>query len=209
MIQFVTTQSDRYSVAEQVQMALEGGCRWIQLRIDGASDDEFRAVANEIIPLCRENEAFLLFDNRVELAMEMKVHGVHLPQDSMNPLVVRENLGPEAIIGCTAHTAEDITKLKGWDVDYVDLGPIHKSDTAESDAPVLSTDDVNRIVKSVRSADILLPIVAYTGVTVADIPSLLAAGVSGISMSEAIVNAPDPVAYTRNALDIIAKHSTK
>lgn len=78
MLQFITHPSDKYSIAEEVQMALEGGCKWIQLRLKDASDEEFRQTALEIIPLCQESEAFLVFDDRVELAMEMSVHGVHL-----------------------------------------------------------------------------------------------------------------------------------
>ncbi|MDE5954250.1 MAG: thiamine phosphate synthase, partial [Duncaniella sp.] len=70
MLQFITHPSDRYSIAEEVQMALEGGCKWIQLRLKDASDEEFRQTALEIIPLCQENEALLVFDDRLELAME-------------------------------------------------------------------------------------------------------------------------------------------
>lgn len=124
MLQFITHPSDRYSIAEEVQMALEGGCRWIQLRLKDASDEEFRETALEIIPLCKENEAFLVFDDRVELAKEMSVHGVHLGKNDMNPVEAREAMGPEAIIGCTANTASDIIALRGRDVDYIGLGPL-------------------------------------------------------------------------------------
>ena len=65
MLQFITHQSDRFSIPEEAQMAIEGGCRWIQLRMKDASDDEVRAVANEIIPLCKENDTFLIIDDRV------------------------------------------------------------------------------------------------------------------------------------------------
>lgn len=203
MLQFVTADSDRYSIPEQVQMAIEGGCRWIQLRIDGASDDDFRNIAQEVIPLCRENEAFLLFDNRIDLSMQMGVHGVHLPVNGMNPLVVRENLGPEAIIGCTAHTADDIIRLKGYDVDYVDLGPIHGS-SSEDKAQHLTMPEIKAIIEQVRKDDILLPVVACSGVTIEDIPALMESGVNGISMSEAIVEANDPVNYTKKVIDTIA-----
>ena len=49
-------------------MALEGGCKWIQLRMKDATDDEVRSVAAEIQPLCKQNEAIFLLDDRVELA---------------------------------------------------------------------------------------------------------------------------------------------
>ena len=53
MLQFITHPSDKYSIAEEVQMVLEGGCKWIQLRLKDATDEEFRQTAKEIIPLCQ------------------------------------------------------------------------------------------------------------------------------------------------------------
>ncbi len=200
MLQFITHPSERYSIAEEVQMALEGGCKWIQLRLKDATDEEFRQTALEIIPMCKENEAFLVFDDRVELAMEMSVHGVHLGKNDMNPLVARETMGAEAIIGCTANTAADIKAFRGWDVDYVGLGPFRHTTTKAKLSPLLGLEGYAAIVKEVRRADILLPIVAIGGITIDDIAPLMATGVNGVAMSGAIINADDPVDYTRRVL---------
>ena len=200
MLQFITHPSERYSIAEEVQMALEGGCKWIQLRLKDATDEEFRQTALEIIPMCKENEAFLVFDDRVELAMEMSVHGVHLGKNDMNPLVARETMGAEATIGCTANTAADIKAFRGWDVDYVGLGPFRHTTTKAKLSPLLGLEGYAAIVKEVRQADILLPIVAIGGITIDDIAPLMATGVNGVAMSGAIINADDPVDYTRRVL---------
>ena len=45
MLQFITNPSDRWSIAEEVRMAIEGGCRWIQLRMKDASDEDVRRTA--------------------------------------------------------------------------------------------------------------------------------------------------------------------
>ncbi len=198
---FITHPSDRYSIAEEVQMALEGGCKWIQLRMKDASDEEFRQTALEIIPMCQENEAFLVFDDRVELAMEMGVHGVHLGKNDMNPLQARETMGAEAIIGVTANTADDIIRFRGWDVDYVGLGPFRYTTTKSNLSPVLGIDGYREIVKAVRDSGMTLPIVAIGGITIDDIPAIMATGVNGVAVSGAIINADDPVEYTRNLLE--------
>ena len=200
MLQFITHPNDKYSIPEEVQMVLEGGCKWIQLRMKDASDEEFRETALEIIPMCQENEAFLVFDDRVELAMELSVHGVHLGKNDMNPLLARETMGASAIIGCTANTAEDILKFKGWDVDYVGLGPFRYTTTKSNLSPIIGIDGYEKIVKEVREADILLPIVAIGGITIDDVGPLMKPGINGIAMSGAIINAPDPVAYTAEVL---------
>lgn len=209
MLQFITHPSDKYSIPEEVQMVLEGGCKWIQLRMKEASDEEFREAALEIIPMCKENEAFLVFDDRVELAMELSVHGVHLGKNDMNPLVARETMGAEAIIGCTANTAADIIAFRGWDVDYVGLGPFRYTTTKANLSPVIGLDGYRSIVKEVRDADILLPIVAIGGITLEDIPSIMETGVNGVAMSGAIINATDPVDYTRRVLASLQEASRK
>lgn len=203
MLQFITHPSERYSIPEEVQMVLEGGCKWVQLRMKDLSDEEFRETALEIIPMCKENDAFLVFDDRVELAIELSVHGVHLGKNDMKPYDARELMGPEAIIGCTANTAEDIIKLKGLDVDYVGLGPYRFTTTKSNLSPVIGTEGYAQIVKTVRDAEIELPIVAIGGITLEDLPSIMSTGVNGVAMSGAIINADDPVEYTRRVIDTL------
>lgn len=203
MLQFITHPSERYSIPEEVQMVLEGGCKWVQLRMKDLSDEEFRETALEIIPMCKENDAFLVFDDRVELAIELSVHGVHLGKNDMKPYDARELMGPEAIIGCTANTAEDIIKLKGLDVDYVGLGPYRFTTTKSNLSPVIGTEGYAQIVKTVRDAEIELPIVAIGGITLEDLPSIMSTGINGVAMSGAIINADDPVEYTRRVIDTL------
>lgn len=201
MLQFITHPSERYSIAEQVQMVLEGGCRWVQLRLKEATDDEFRQVAAEVMPLCQEVDAFLVFDDRVELANEMRVHGVHLGPGDMPPAEARELLGPHAVIGVTAHSADDILRLRGLDVDYVGLGPFRHTDTKRVLAPTLGLEGYANIMCRVRTAGMEIPVVAIGGVTARDVKPLLLAGVNGVAVSSAIINAPDPVEYTREILN--------
>lgn len=201
MLQFITNPSDRWSIAEEVQMAIEGGCRWIQLRMKDASDEEVRQTALELIHICRDHDTFLIIDDRVELVNELRVSGVHLGRNDMDPMEARELLGPHAIIGVTANTAEEIIKWKGKDVDYVGLGPVHTTTTKKNLAPVLGADGVKEIVDTVRQAGVELPIVAIGGLTIDDVDPLKAAGVNGIAVSGAIINAPDPMLYTMKIME--------
>ena len=200
MLQFITQPSELYSIAEEAQMAIEGGCRWIQLRMKDASDDEVRQVAMEIIPMCRETDTFLIIDDRVELVNELKVSGVHLGKNDMDPLEAREILGPQAIIGITANTVEDIIRYKGKDVDYVGLGPFRHTTTKKNLSPVLGIEGYTSVISQVRQAGVELPIVAIGGITIDDIDAIMATGVNGIAVSGAIINAPDPVEYTNHIM---------
>lgn len=201
MLQFITHPSEKYSIAEEVQMAIEGGCRWIQLRMKGASDEEVLETAAGLIDICRDNNAFLIIDDRVKVVNELKVSGVHLGKEDMDPMEARELLGPDAIIGVTANTAEDILKFKNKDVDYVGLGPFRFTTTKEKLSPVLGLDGYKKIVKNVRDAGMEIPIVAIGGITLEDVEPLMKTGVNGIAMSGAIIKAPDPMLYTSKVME--------
>lgn len=191
MLQFITHKSDRFSYAEQVKMVIEGGCRWVQLNMENATNDEFKKVAEEITPLCQETDTILIFDGRVELTMDMKVHGVHLHRTNMPAGQAREFLGAGAIIGVTVNTATEIMATRGLDVDYVTL------------ACDLTTNDYKRIVNEVRIAGIELPIVAAGDISIQEIPQLLSDGVNGIALSKSIVDAENPVAFTREVISAL------
>lgn len=197
MLQFITHPSEKYNIIDEVKMVLEGGCRWIQLYMENSSDEDIKKVTEEIIPLCQEAEAILVIDNRINLTLETKVHGVFLGKAKMPALEARETLGAGAIIGVTANTAEDIIAYKKVDVDYVGLGQ-YKGSTEN-----LSLDDYKNIVSEVRNAGIELPIVAIGEITLDDIDDIISTGVNGIAMSEAITNAENPVEYTKQVLAIL------
>ena len=77
-VQFITHFTETLSYLDSVRIAIEGGCRWIQLRMKDAPEDEVRAAAGKALPLCRQYGAVLILDDRVELVRECGADGVHL-----------------------------------------------------------------------------------------------------------------------------------
>lgn len=201
MLQFITHTSERYSIVEQVKMVLEGGCKWIQLRMKEATNEEVKAVAEELIPLCKEADAILVIDDRVELVKEMEVTGVHLGKKDMPVAEARNLLEGGPIIGATANTAGDIFALKGIDVDYVGLGPFRHTTTKENLSPILGLEGYSKIMKEIREAGVQLPVVAIGGISLEDIDDVMATGVNGVAISGAIINAENPVEYTKAILN--------
>lgn len=206
MLQFITHPSPRFSITEEVRLVLEGGCKWIQLRMKDASYDEMRATALEIIPLCKENDAIMVIDDNVRLTDELRVHGVHLGKNDMPPRQAREELGPHAIIGVTANTAEDILAMRGIDVDYVGLGPFRFTTTKSALSPVIGLDGYRDIMSVIRNAGSELPVVVIGGITLDDIVPLMETGINGVAMSGAIINAPDPKEYTAKVIEALNRY---
>ena len=192
-IQFITHQNHRYSYVDSARMALEGGCRWIQLRMKDATDDEVRKAASGIQPLCREHEAVFNIDDRVELAKELKADGVHLGRNDMPVCKARRVLGEEFVIGGTANTFDDVERLWREGADYIGCGPFRFTTTKTNLSPVLGLDGYRNIITRMAASGIDIPVVAIGGILYDDIPAIMATGVHGIALSGAVLNALNPV----------------
>ena len=199
-IQFITHNTGSIGYVEGARMALEGGCKWIQLRMKDASDDEVRKAAAEIQPMCKEHEAVFLLDDRVELAKELHADGVHLGKNDMPIDEARRILGEEYIIGGTANTFEDIQRIAAQGADYIGCGPFRFTTTKKNLAPVLGIEGYRDIIAKMRNAGINIPMVAIGGITPDDIDEILATGVQGIAVSGTVLNAADPVAMMKSLL---------
>lgn len=199
-IQFITHETGSIGYVEGARMALEGGCKWIQLRMKDASDDEVRKAAAEIQPMCKEHEAVFLLDDRVELVKELHADGVHLGKNDMPIDEARRILGEEYIIGGTANTFEDIQRIAAQGADYIGCGPFRFTTTKKNLAPVLGVEGYRDIIAKMRNAGINIPMVAIGGITPDDIDEILATGVQGIAVSGTVLNADDPVAMMKSLL---------
>lgn len=192
-IQFITHENSRLSYADGAEMALKGGCRWIQLRMKEASDAEFIAVAEKIAPMCREYGATFILDDRVHLVNICRGDGVHLGRNDMPVADARNLLGEKMIIGGTANTIDDIERLWRDGADYIGCGPYRFTTTKKNLSPILGLDGYQYITNEMKQRGIQLPIVAIGGITAADIEPLLATDIDGIAVSGAILNALNPI----------------
>lgn len=203
MLQYISHFTPQISYAEGIRMALEGGCRWIQLRMKDAPAEEIIACAEEVLPLCRRHGAKFLLDDHVELVRQLGADGVHLGKNDMPVDEARKILGPDIIIGGTANTIEDIIRLHKQGADYIGCGPFRFTTTKKNLSPILGLDGYRSIVLKMKELGVDLPIVAIGGITVEDIPAVMETGVSGIALSGAILGAPDPVEMTARIIETI------
>ena len=203
MIQFISHYSERYSYLDSIQLALEGGCRWIQLRMKDATDDEVRPIAIEAQKLCRHYNATFIIDDRVALVRELGADGVHLGKNDMPIREARQILGPDFIIGGTANTFEDAKAHYEASANYIGCGPFRFTTTKQKLAPVLGLDGYRQIIRKLRAANITIPVVAIGGITQADIPAILQTGITGIALSGTVLRADDPIAEMKHIINII------
>ena len=203
MLQFISHYTDRYTYLDSIRLALEGGCRWIQLRMKDATDDEVRPIALVAQRLCREAGATFIIDDRVGLVRELHADGVHLGQNDMPIREARRLLGDGFIIGGTANTFEQVRTHYESSADYIGCGPFRFTTTKQKLAPVLGLDGYRTIISEMEATHIHIPIVAIGGITEEDIPDILQTGVTGIALSGTVLRTDDPVQKMKQLINTV------
>ena len=193
MVQFITHYTERYSHLDSVRIALEGGCRWIQLRMKEASPKDILPIAKEAMSLCRKYDATFIIDDFVELAKQIGADGVHLGKNDMPIAEARKILGKDFIIGGTANTFEDVQMLYKAGANYIGCGPFRFTTTKKNLSPILGLEGYQQIISLMKEHKISLPLVAIGGITKEDIPSLMQTGISGIALSGSILRSENPI----------------
>ena len=201
-VQFITNLSERYTHEQSAALALQGGCKWVQLRMKDSPAEEKKEVAINVLKLCKEHDAVLIIDDDVELAKEINADGVHLGKKDMPVSEARQILGQGMIIGATANTFEDIVIAKQSGADYIGLGPFRFTTTKKGLSPILGLDGYKTIMKKMDEASIDIPVVAIGGITKEDVPQIIRTGVNGIAISGAVLRAEDGAKEMESFLNI-------
>lgn len=202
MIQFISHSNERCSYLDGIRLALEGGCKWVQLRMKDAPDEQVAQLGVQARGLCDCYGAKLILDDRVELVAKTGADGVHLGKNDMPIAQAREILGPGKIIGGTANTFEDIVAHWKSGADYIGCGPFRFTTTKKNLSPILGLEGYRDIVARMKDAGITLPLVAIGGITAEDIPAILETGVDGIAVSGTVLRAEDPAAEMAKLIEL-------
>ena len=193
-LQFITHYNKEYSYIDSARIALEGGCRWVQLRMKDADEALLEETAITVQAMCRKYGATFIIDDNVLLAKQIKADGVHLGKKDMPIAEARKILGEQFIIGGTVNTFEDILHhMRNGSPDYFGCGPFRFTSTKKNLAPTLGYEGYRDITRRMRENNITVPIVAIGGICKEDIPSLLECGIDGIALSGSVLNAARPI----------------
>lgn len=203
MLQFITHPTGHYDEITGTQAVLDGGCRWIQLRMKEAPTEEFLRTGREMARLCRRYGATFILDDRVDLVRELHADGVHLGKNDMPVEEARRLLGKEKRIGATANTFEEIRQAAAQGADYIGLGPFRFTQTKRNLSPVLGPGGYRSILEQCRKTGITLPVIAIGGITAADVAEIISTGISGIALSGALLQAENTTAETHKILTIL------
>ena len=183
---------------EIAEAALAGGCRWFSLREKDLPPAERRAMLAAFVALARRYGAAIGIHEDIEAAIAAGAGALHLPSGA-SPEAARERL-PGALIGASAHSAEEAAALLEAGADYVTVSPVFVSASKPGYGPALGLEGLANIVAHAPG-----PVVALGGITAENAQLCLSAGARGVAVMGGVMRAADPQATVAEILAAINK----
>jgi thiamine-phosphate pyrophosphorylase len=174
----------RVSLEVTLERSFDGGCRWVMIREKDLDSDERQKLVETILKIAEPYNAKVLVN--ADLKVAEIAHGVHLPQ-GQSCGSARATLGPEKIIGVSAHTLGEAGAAASAGADYATISPMFPTQSKPGYGPPLYLDGLKRVAGKVT-----IPLVALGGVTAATALSCRRAGAFGVAAMGTVMRASDP-----------------
>jgi thiamine-phosphate pyrophosphorylase len=185
-LQFITHDIEQLSHVEQARIACEAGAKWVQYRCLTKTDEELLKDINAIAEICDDWGATLIVTDHIHLKGQADIQGFHIEDMDADFVSLREQLGEETTIGGSSNTLEGLIRLAKEGADYAGFGPFKITTTKPNNAPLLGVKGYADAMISLKNSTIELPVLAVGGITLEDVPALMATGIFGIAASSAI-----------------------
>jgi thiamine-phosphate pyrophosphorylase len=193
--------SDRHQaqrpLKEVAEAVFTGGCRWFSLREKDLPLDERHALLGELVAVGRRFGAVVTVHEDIETAAAVGADGVHLPSGG-SPEAARARL-PNALIGASAHSADEAAVLLRAGADYVTVSPVFLTASKPGYGPALGIDGLARIVAGTPG-----PVVALGGITAQNAALCLSSGAQGVAIMGEIMRSADPQATVECILRVMS-----
>lgn len=186
--------ADEDALLAQIEAAVDGGAAMVQLRekhLDGAA---FLAEAERFVALCRRKGVISIINDNVEIAARTGADGVHVGQEDLEAGQVRRLLGPDRIIGVSAHTVEEALRAQAAGADYLGTGAAFVTGT-KTDARPIPRETIRAITAAVD-----IPVVAIGGISRDNILELKGCGLDGVAVVSALFAQGDVKAAAQELL---------
>lgn len=171
---------------EKVKEAVESGVTLVQLRVKSLSSRKFFELALLLSSLLKKKDIPFIVNDRVDIALASQASGVHLGQNDLPLSYARKILGPDKIIGISAHNLKEALTAEKEGADYLGVGPVFHTISKNNLSPIIGVDGIRLIRKKIR-----IPILAIGGITPENSSEVIAAGADGLAAISAFFKKSD------------------
>ncbi|MCP9758814.1 thiamine phosphate synthase [Aquitalea sp. S1-19] len=179
------------------QAALAGGAGVVQLRAPQWKKRQWVEAGLALLPLCRAAGVPLIINDHVDVALAVGADGVHVGQQDLPVALVRQLMGPDALVGLSVSDAAELAALEGGAVDYLGVGPVFATTSKPDAAPALGLPALKHLMPGPG-----VPLVAIGGIAQHNAADLIACGIDGLAVISAICAAANPEAATRELVSL-------
>lgn len=184
---------------EKTKEALIGGVSILQYRAKNKETKEMYKEAKELKKLCDDFGALFLVNDRIDVALAVKAHGVHIGQDDMEVSIAREIMPKDAVIGVTVHNKEEALKAIKEGADNLGVGALFSTNSKE-DAKLMTLETL-REIKSVSD----IPLYGIGGITPYNLNDEILENLSGVAVISALLNSDNIIEKSKEFLNILSK----
>ena len=177
--------ADEDALMDQIAAAIDGGAGIVQLREKHLDHDAFLKEAKRFVALCREKGAVSIINDDVDIALAADADGVHVGQEDLAAGRAREVLGPDKIVGVSAHNVTEALAAQAAGADYLGVGAAFVTGT-KTDAKPITRETIRAVTAAVE-----IPAVAIGGITRENLPQLSGCGLAGVAVVSALFAQPD------------------
>lgn len=184
---------------EKTKEALIGGVSIVQYRAKNKETKEMCKEAKALKKLCDEFGALFLVNDRIDVALAVKAHGIHIGQDDMEVSIAREIMPKDAVIGVTVHNKEEALKAIKEGADNLGVGALFS--TNSKDDATLMTLETLREIKSVSN----IPLYGIGGITPYNLNKDILENLEGVAVISALLNSDNIREKSKEFLNILSK----
>jgi len=184
---------------EVVKEMLAAGIKIIQYREKDFSMLQKYRECIAIRDLTAQYSACLIVNDDVHLALATEADGVHVGQDDLPVVKVRQLVGGKMIIGLSTHSPEQADRAVASGVaDYIGVGPLYGTAIKKEPMPAVGLGYLDYAVSHHH-----IPFVAIGGIKKHNIGDVVRHGASCICLVSEITGAPDIQAMIRSLRGLI------
>ena len=178
--------TDTARLCDSVLKALEGGASVLQYRNKTATPELRGLQVHALAALCARHDVEFIVNDHLELAFKIEGAGLHVgSEDSDDLSAIRRALGPDRVLGVSCYASiERARAAAAAGADYVAFGSVFASPTkpAATRAPLELFE---------KARELRVPLVGIGGITLENLPKLIAAGADAAAVISELFGAAD------------------